>query len=61
MVVMPLMIGFSKWHLVMVYVVPSIEQTNRYPSSWKWVLGEKWWSNFWKQHLHARAGTNESN
>ncbi len=54
MVVMPLMIGFSKQHWVMVYIVPSIKQTYRYPSSWKWVLDEKWWPKFWKQHLHAR-------
>jgi len=46
MVVMPLMIGFSKWHWVMVYIVPSIKQTYRYPSSWKWVLGEKWSPKF---------------
>jgi len=53
MVVMPLVIGFSKWHWVMVFNVPSIKQTNRYPSSWKWVLGEKSWPKFWKQRLHA--------
>ncbi len=51
---MPLMIGFSKWHRVMVCIVPSIKQTYTYPSSWKWVLDEKWWPKFWKQHLHAR-------
>jgi hypothetical protein len=53
MVVMPLVIGFSKWHWVMVFNVPSIKQTNRYPSSWKRVLGEKSWPKFWKQRLHA--------
>jgi hypothetical protein len=38
----------------MVCIVPSIKQTYTYPSSWKWVLDEKWWPKFWKQHLHAR-------